>query len=471
MTTELNTSMALAEELIALDAGRLSPEDFDQLERLLLDHAAVTLCGSIQPWGRALTDWARQYGSGGKAVLAGCGEGANASAAALVNGTSAHGYELDDTHDKSMSHPGAVVISAALAVGAEIGANGRDLLAAIVAGYEAMARIGMAATPVRVIEKGFHPTGTFGVFGAAAAAGKLLGLSPLGLAHAWGIALSMSSGSCQFAFEPRGTMVKRMHAGIPAHNGVIAAQLAKLGIAAPVQAIEGEFGFLKLIGEDADLSFLAGTPGAPLEIHNISIKPYSCCRKFHSLIDALDEVTEGFKVDTDAIAKITVRSPETAVASHLMRRPDSVMAAQYSMPYIVGATLAYGPRRYDAYGESHHADPRILSIVDKVESVHDADLDPVVPAKMPNRVEIELRGGEIRQATVMDSLGTPVHPMSTDGVLEKAHALLDGLDQDFNLQRIVAAVHGVADAKNIRALTESLVLPGYEALAVGPKAA
>ena len=90
---------------------------------------------------------------------------------------------------------------------------------------------------------------------------------------------------------------------------------------------------------------------------------------------------------------------------------------------------------------------------------------------MPNRVEIELRGGEVRQATVMDSLGTPAHPMSTDGVMEKAQALLDGLDPDFNLQRIAAAVHAVADAESIRTLAESLVLPGYEALAVGPKAA
>ena len=147
------------------------------------------------------------------------------------------------------------------------------------------------------------------------------------------------------------------------------------------------------------------------------------------------------------------------------------MAAQYSMPFIVGATLAYGPQRYEAYGETHHADPRILSIVDKVESVHDADLDPVVPAQMPNRVEIELRDGDVRQATVMDSLGTPVYPMSTDGVMEKAHALLDGLDPDFNLQRIAASVHSIADAESIRTLTASLVLPGYDILAIGPKAA
>lgn len=471
MTDDTATSIALAGELVDLSPDKLSADDIDQLQRLLLDYASVTLCGSLQPWGRAMTEWAKQHGASGKAVVAGSGIGAGASAAAMANGTSAHGYELDDTHDKSMSHPGAVVITAALTVGTEIGASGQEVLPAIVAGYEAMARVGMAATPVRVIDKGFHPTGTFGVFGAAAAAGKLLGLDRLGLAHAWGIALSMSSGACQFAYEPRGTMVKRMHAGIPAHNGVIAAQLAKLGIAAPVRALEGEHGFLNLIGEDADPSLLAKAPGEPFEIHNISLKPYSCCRKFHSLIDALDEATGGFTVDADAIDTITVHSPKTAIGSHLMRRPDSVMAAQYSMPYIVGATLAYGPRRYDAYGERHHSDARILSIVDKVQSVHDSALDPLVPAKMPNRVELTLRDGAVRRSSVMDSLGTPVRPMSTDAVLEKAQLLLGGLDPDFDFQRVVDSVSAVTGAADIGTLARLLVLPRYEALAAGPKAA
>lgn len=460
MSDHAGVSLALAEEVVGFSADRLSPEDHDQLQRLLIDYAAVTLCGSVQPWGRTLTEWAGQHGAGGKVLLVGSGKHAGANAAAMVNGTAAHGYELDDTHDRSMSHPGAVVITAALAVGTETGASGRDLLGAIVAGYEAMTRVGMAANALGVIDKGFHPTSTFGVFGAAAAAGRLYGLDAMGVAQAWGIALSMAGGACQFAFEPKGTMVKRMHAGIPAHNGVIAAQLARLGLAAPVQALEGGYGFFKLFGVDADSTLLKKPADAALEIHNISLKPYSCCRKFHSLIDALEQATDGFNIPVGEIEGIRVRAPNTAIGSHMMRRPDSVMAAQYSMPYIVGATLAYGPRRYDAYGTEHHEDQRILSIVDQVEAVPDAELDSLVPAKMATGVDLTLRGGETRQVTVLDSLGTPVRPMSTIEVRGKAQALLAPLEVDPD--PICAAAEALAGTADIGGFADTLVVPGYD---------
>jgi 2-methylcitrate dehydratase PrpD len=469
MSDHSGVSLKLAEEVVAFQADGLSRADFDQLDRLLLDYAAVTLCGSVQPWGRTLTNWAAEHGAGGKVLLVGSGARAGANAAAMVNGTSAHGYELDDTHDKSMSHPGAVVITAALAAGTEAGATGRELLGAIVSGYEVMARVGMAANSLGVINRGFHPTATFGVFGAAAAAGKLYGLDAMGVAQAWGIALSMSSGACQFAFEPKGTMVKRMHAGIPAHNGVIAAQLARLGLAAPVEAFEGGYGFFKLFGVDADPGLLLKAKDAPLEIHDISLKPYSCCRKFHSLIDALEQATDGFSIDLGEIDAITVRAPKTAIGSHMMRRPDSVMAAQYSMPYIVGATLAYGPRRYDAYGTAHHTDPRILSIVDRIKAKSDAELDRLAPAKMATGVAISLRSGESREATVLDSFGTPVRPMSTQEVQAKGRALVGPLDVDY--ERIIESVGALAGAGDITAFADGLVVPGFDQKGEGTKAA
>ena len=460
MSDHAGISLALAEEVVGFGADRLSSEDHEQLKRLLIDYAAVTLCGSVQPWGRTLTEWAGAHGADGKVLLIGSGKRAGANAAAMVNGTSAHGYELDDTHDKSMSHPGAVVITAALAAGTEMGSSGKDLLSAIVMGYEVMTRVGMAANSLGVISRGFHPTATFGVFGAAAAAGKMYGLDASSMAQAWGIALSMSSGACQFAFEPKGTMVKRMHAGIPAHNGIIAAQLARLGLAAPVQALEGNYGFFKLFGVDADPSLLTKAADAPFEIHDISMKPYSCCRKFHSLIDALEQVTDGFSIPVEEIEGITVRAPNTAIESHMMRRPDSVMAAQYSMPYIVGATLAYGPRRYDAYGSDHHEDQKILSIVDQVQAQPDAELNSLVPAKMATSVELNLRGGSSRQAKVLDSLGTPVRPMSTIEVESKAQALLAPIEVD--AKGISDAVEGLGKANSIAEFADALVVPGYD---------
>ena len=456
------SSLDLASSFVDFTIDQLDAADVAQLKKLTLDHIACVLCGAAQPVSRKLVAWAAENGAPGQAMLFGSGRTAGAAAAALVNGTSAHGYELDDTHDASMSHPGAVVISTALALGAERGASGADIMAAITVGYEAMARTGMAADSLGVVTAGFHPTALFGVFGATAAAGKLLGLDAEGLAQAWGLALSMAGGASQFAFEPKGTMVKRMHGGLPAHNGIMAAQLASIGVAGPVQALEGEFGFLALYGRDVDPTRLARQDGDAFEFHNISLKPYSCCRKFHSLIDALEQTTDGFSLAPEDIVKIIVRGPETAIGPHMMRRPSSVMAAQYSMPYIVGASLAYGPRRYDAYGEAHHNDPKILSLIDRTESEHHAAFDPLIPQKMPHGVTLRLRDGATREAEVMDSLGTPVRPMSYDDVRAKAEALVAMTDPDIDLSGILAGVNDLDTLTDVRALTSLAVSPNYD---------
>ena len=150
------------------------------------------------------------------------------------------------------------------------------------------------------------------------------------------------------------------------------------------------------------------------------------------------------------------------IVQHQMRRPDSVMAAQYSMPYIVGATLAYGPTRYDAFDVDHHDDKRILDIVDRVEAKHDAELDAFVPAKMPNRVELHMRNGSTRSAEVMDSRGTPVHPLSTDGVLDKARALCETVDPDIDLDAIVNLIDQLTNCDNVNDLTALLTVPSFE---------
>jgi 2-methylcitrate dehydratase PrpD len=464
MSEHTVTSIELAAELMALDASRLSDEDVAQLKRLLLDYAAVTLCGSAQPWGRKLRTWASEQGAVGKARLFGSGDRATAATAGLANGTAAHGYELDDTHEASNSHPGAVVITAALAVAEETGASGRAVLAAISAGYEAMARIGMAAISSQVADCGFHVTCLFGPFGAAAAAAKLMGLDANTLAGAWGLALSMTGGSAQFAFEPEGTMVKRLHAGFPVQHGIMAAQLARLGVTAPVQALEGQFGFYKLYSANPKLELLQKAPGLPLEIHRVSLKPYSCCRKFHSLIDGLEIVTDGFRTATETIERIDVHSPQNAITKHMMRRPDSVMAAQYSMPYIVGATLSHGPQRYDAYETRHHQDPRVLSLIDKVEAHHEPKLDAYVPGKMPNRVVVSFTDGGTRETQVIEALGSPEKPLSLDGILAKARSLIAMTDMDIDLDAIAEAVDALPDLESVEPLTRSLVAPHYDAV-------
>ncbi len=462
MSDKHPSSLELASEMIDLDLNGLNDSDVAQLQRLILDYAAVTLCGSIQPWGRKMRAWSQDQNASGPARLIGSGDLTNAATAALANGTAAHGYELDDTHEASSSHPGAVVISAALAVAAEIGSSGRDILAAIAAGYESMTRIGRAAISQEVTERGFHATCLFGPFGAAATAAKLMGLDAEGLARSWGLALSMVSGSSQFAHEPQGTMVKRMHAGIPSMHGVLAAQLGKLEMTAPQNSLEGPLAFYHLYSENPKLELLERKTGAPLEIHNISFKPYSCCRKFHSMIDCLEIATAHFTHDPADIAKIDVYSPANAIKKHAIRRPDSVMAAQYSMPYITAATLAYGPKKYSAFETGYHNDPTIISLIDKTEAHHDPKLDGYLPDRMANRVTVTFTDGRQESAEVIEALGSPERPLSFDGVSEKAEPLIDMVDPSMDLGAIADAVRSLPDTSNIDDLMRTLVAGNYD---------
>jgi len=448
-------SAKLAARILAVDAAALDAADRAQIARLLFDVAACAYGGTRQETVAALTRWAAPYGGAGRAGLIGSGLRVPAPVAALVNGTAAHSYELDDTHDASMSHPASVVVPAALAVAAECNSSGADFVAAVVAGYEAMTRVGMAANASHVIEFGFHPTALFGGFGAAAAAGRLRGLDGAGLCCAWGHVLSMAGGSMQFSDEASGTAVKRVHAGYAAQQGVLAAELAHAGIGAPQRALEGKYGFLELFGREARPDLL-DADRERLAIHDISFKPYACCRQFHSMIDGLRIATAGF-ADTRSIRAITVRGPRVLADQHMLRRPASPMAAQYSLPFVVGATLELGPMRYDAYAPENLDNPAILRWADMVEVGYDAGLQAQYPAHFGTEVEVRFADGSTRRERVLDSLGTPAHPFTWQQLREKAQALTAQCRRPLDLDRLQETVERLAGAPDVAALDRLLV--------------
>jgi 2-methylcitrate dehydratase PrpD len=442
----------LAEEMVGLAYADLTAEDVEQVKRLMLDHVGVAHRGATLAWGLALTEWAETLGSHGPCVIFGNSLRSAPSVAALVNATAAHGMELDDTHDESITHPGAVVIATALAVGTAVEAAGDDVIAAIVAGYEVMARAGMATGAAEIIEHGFHPTALFGGFGAATAAAKLYGLDAGQLTQAWGLMLSMTGGSMQFSQDAHGTTVKRLHGGYGAHHGTIAAEFARLGIAGPAQAFDGTYGLCNLFGQTPAPERLERAADAPWQIHRISLKPYPCCRLFHSTIDALREATEDFSIPDDAIAEIRVGGPEIMVSQHMLRRPESVMAAQYSLPYALGATLVYGPSRYAAYAEDKLADARILALGDRVEAVEDERMQAAFPAQFGSWVELVARDGGRRRVDVMDSHGTPARPMAATAIADKIAGVLADLDNPPDVDTITEAVWSVEDQDGLNRL-------------------
>ena len=438
---------AFSEHVLAVTPASLTAADHEQVARLLFDAAGCGYGGARQQTVMALHKWARAHAGSGKSGIVAGGFRIPATTAALVNGTATHSYELDDTHDRSMSHPASVIIPAALAVAAEVGCRGDEFIAAVIAGYEAMTRIGVAANASHVIEFGFHPTALFGGFGAAAAAAKLRRLDGERLRCAWGHALSMASGSMQFSDESTGTAVKRVHAGYAAQQGVLAVELALAGVEAPQRSLDGKYGFFAIYGRDPKPELLLANPERRA-IHEISFKPYACCRQFHSMIDGLRDITDEFG-KSSSISSITVRGPRVLADQHMSRRPASPMAAQYSLPFVVGATIEFGPARYDAFASSNLQNPSILRWADLVEVEFDRDLQEQYPAHFGTEVEVGFKDGSKRTERILDSRGTPALPFSWNGLHVKAASLTAGSAIPLDLDRLEQVVRHLWEAPEI----------------------
>jgi 2-methylcitrate dehydratase PrpD len=421
---------------------------------LLLDHVAVTLAGATQPWSAMVRRNAEDEGGETQSTVYGYGA-MPARAAALVNGCASHAIEFDDTHDESLGHPGAVVMTTAMAMAESLNSSGTDMLRAIVAGYEAQCRIG-SATGRQVIEAGFHPTATAGVFGAAAAAGCLLGLNAEQLESAFGIALSTSSGTMQFSEDPLNTMVKRLHAALPATNGLLAAQLASRGFTGPSMSVEGAFGYARLFGSGAPLDRVVQDLGLVWEIGRISVKLYPCCKQFHALIDSILACRRKVNFSVDDVVEVETLGPQSMFDTHMERRPESTMAAQYSLPFTTAVALALDPSDPASFDQSHRERADLLRVVDKVQTRVDPRLQAVYPRKFAGGVRIRLQDGRELIESVLDSRSSPERPISRGDVLVKFKTLTRRLLTEERSAQLVDAVLVQPRGGNARQLGAAL---------------
>jgi len=288
----------------------------------------------------------------GEFTVFGMQRGYIAASAALLNGYLGHSLDFDDTHADSSLHPSAPVVPAAIAAAEMTGASGKDLLAAIVAGYEVCCRLGNALDPTAHYARGFHPTATAGTFGAAAAAGRLLGLDATGIASAFGVAASQAAGSLQFLVN--GAWNKRYQVGAAAMNGLIAATLARRGFLGAADAIEGKHGFLRGYTDNPRPEMATAGLGTVYETMNIGMKPYPACRYTHAAVDGLLALSKEKGWSPDDIIDVTVglhRNGITLVGAPLAdkKRPRSVVEGQFSMPFAAAVALYQGRFGWDDY--------------------------------------------------------------------------------------------------------------------------
>ncbi|MDG4830385.1 MmgE/PrpD family protein [Solwaraspora sp. WMMD1047] len=418
---------------------------------LILDHLGCALLGMPLPWTRALLT---ALADGGELTPPGDRPGGHAvgrpgalppGIAALVNGTAAHGFDLDDTHLPTMSHPGAVVIPAALAAAEATGADGRDLITAVVAGYEVMGRI-TRATGLGFGEKGFHATGQVGPMGAAVAAARLLTNGTPGAAGsaslAGAVGLAASFGGGIKAFSVGSGNVKRLHAGRAAQAGYFAATVQRAGLAGPPAAVAGKFGFVPTFSTDPEPAYhaLADGLGDRHLVDEIYLKPYAACAAVHGAVEAAAALAP---VDGDRVDRVLVGTSRRALAQNSNPDPSDVIAAQYSTEYSVALALLGGatdPRRYLDVGTG--ADAAVRRLAAKVTLRVDDQAEQSYPDANGAHVEVTDADGGRRAARAAVSAATGPGWASAE---QKFTAITTGLLTPARQSRLVGAVAALAD--------------------------
>ena len=415
-------SRGLADFLAGL-RGETCERLLDKSVDALIDTLGCAVFGAAQPWTRVATAHALENGGRGSSTVVGCGAMTTPAMAAFANGAAAHAFELDDVHEEAISHPGAVVVPAALALAEELGATNLDLAEAIVIGYEAMGRAGIAVGPATHMLAGFHPTSMSGVFGSAAAAGRLLGFDGETLNHAFGIAVSLASGTMEFAAS--GGMAKRLHAGRAAESGLLAASLAGRGFEGAGDGLAGRYGFCNVFGTAPQIELLTDELGCRWMIDEITVKPYAACSDVHPLIQATAELRAEHRLRPEQIDRIEAEGPTKAATQNSMDGTVSVMAAQYSAQFNIAAAILADPGDPATYSPERIAAPELADLQAKVVSLRAAkQFDDTYAQKMGGRVRIFLNNGEVLERTVHGQKGSMHDPLTRDELDAKFASLV-----------------------------------------------
>jgi 2-methylcitrate dehydratase PrpD len=450
-----NHSAQLVEHLAGLKPATLNGPIGSYATMALLDTVGCGLYGAIQQWGRILREQVLAEGSKGKATLFGESVAAAPSRAALANGTSAHGFELDDIIQGALVHPGAPVIPAALAVAEHYGATGERLLLGIVAGYEVMARLGWALGAEHNT-RGFHTTGVAGPIAATVACGVVLNQPVDTILSAIGIACSSAGGIKAFT-QGTGGMVKRMHAGRSAETGVLACELAQRGFTGPMAGMDGHFGLIEVFGgSDTDVEALTRDLGRDYAISKVWVKAYPCCGLIHSTSHAIEAIRQETSLTSADVKKIVVYTSRRAVEHNGDPNPQETMAAQYSIPYCAGAAVVRNPRDPAAFDADGLRDPEIRRVAALTQLRIDEKMDALYPAHFAARVAVTLNNDRTTERTVIDPHGTASDACDAAEIEAKFRLLAKPVKASPRIDQVIDAVRGLRGAASVAAFSAAL---------------
>jgi 2-methylcitrate dehydratase PrpD len=427
---------------LAAFASRLRFEDIpaaavERMKDCALDSIGCCLHGVTLPWTRKVQEMVLAEGAAPAASIFGGGGRTSVSQAVLVNSTAGHAFELDDIHKESIVHPGSLALPVAIALAeAAGGVSGRDLITAMVAGYEVGTRVGNAAT-MSLFLRGFHPQGTSGAFVAAATAGRMLGLPPGEMQHTLGIVGSQAGG---LMAAQEGAMVKRFHCGRAAQSGVYSALLARRGFTGITNVLEAPYGgYLSSLSDKPIPAKLTAGLGTVWETANVGYKPHAAVTSIHTALDALADLMRENKLAADDIARVEAGlSHMTHVHCAWKYEAQGVTAAQMNLYYGLAVIALDGAAFVDQYREERLRDPRILDFIGRIHARVDPEIEAMGPAfRHAARLKVETRDRRMLAKEILHRRGSPENPLKSGDIEHKFRNVARGALAPARLERVI----------------------------------
>ena len=409
----MSATGTLARFIVETSPERVSDAVLHEGKRCLINFLAVSLYAAKDPSLNILLGVFREEGGKRNASVVGAGTRTTLQNAALANGYLGHLEDYDDTHFPTIIHPSSPTLPAALAVAEHTGVTGRDALVAAVLGMEVCCRIGMAVHPWHY-DEGWHITGTCGVFGAVAAAGRLMALDTSQMVHALGVAGTQASG----VREVFGSMTKPFHPGRAAQSGVLAALLAQRGFTSTTAILEGRRGFAAVYSGQSDLSRATDELGERWELHRNGLKPYACGVVNHPLIDAMVRFRDKEGITPEAVESVSAQVHPLVLELVNRPHPAAGLEGKFSFQHSMAVGLVDGAAFPAQYTDDRVTDEAVAALRDRISATVDPSQEEGSAI-----VSIVLKDGRSLTEKVEHATGTPENPMTDEQLDSKFRSL------------------------------------------------
>jgi 2-methylcitrate dehydratase PrpD len=458
----MTVASELARRISALKYDAMPPAAVHWARVGILDYLGVTLAGSREPAARLALE-ALGTPAAGTAALFGTGQRVGALDAALVNGTASHALDFDDCNNTFGGHPSAPILPALFALADETGASGRDFIAAYVTGFEVETKIALAVHFHHYM-KGWHPTATLGVFGAAAASAKLMGLDDERTATALAIAASFSSGlKSNF-----GTMVKPLHVGHCTRNGLYAARLARAGFTAGPEALEHKQGFFNVFNGEGtyDASRILARWADPFDIVSpgIAIKQYPCCGSTHPALDAMLDLARRHQLTPGGIDRIDAWIHARRLEHTNRPDPRSELDAKFSLQYCLARAVTDRKIMIEHFEGDTHRNAAVRQLMPRVHVAPYTTEQFAADNHFGAEVRVRTTSGETLACKVDQPLGrTSENPLPPELLKEKFENCSRRVLRAEQVSALYAATQRFDELPDVRELTGIIAAPAPRA--------